>query len=259
MTTHEHLLTIVKKLPSDFEPYGERDRDAPWGPDCSCGCRHFIPLEDELGADWGICANPASPRCALLTFEHQGCHQFESEDEPEDTTTDGDAQAFAESGTPLLDPASGARRKVQIDLEEFIMALEGFPSGELRYVLDLAEGKVVPLFEDYDDYEELCEKMDSDPDRYHQIEQLDSHESFRIMEDFAAALPESKVKDALFHALSRNKPFRRFKDIVHDDLALRDRWFSFREDAIARLAADMLSVQGIEVEWIRRQAPKETA
>ncbi len=72
------------------------------------------------------------------------------------------------------------------------------------------------------------------------------------MENFAAALPESKVKDALFNALSRNKPFRRFKNIVHDDLALRDRWFSFREDAIAWLAGDVLSVRGIEVEWIRR-------
>ncbi len=146
MTTHEHLLT-VKKLPSDFEPNGERDRDARWGPDCSCGCRHFIPLEDELGADWGVCANPASPRCALLTFEHQGCHQFEGEDGPEDTTADGDAQGWMESSAQLLpDPANGARKKVKIDLEEFIMALEGFPSGELRYVLDLADGKVVPLF-----------------------------------------------------------------------------------------------------------------
>lgn len=77
-------------------------------------------------------------------------------------------------------------------------------------------------------------------------------ESFRIMEDFAAALPESKVKDALRDALSRTKPFRRFKDVVHGDLAVRDRWFSFREDAIARLASDMLSVRGIEAEWIRR-------
>ena len=253
MSLHEHLLAIVKKLPSDFEPYGERDRDAEWGSDCSCGCRHFIPLHGALGADWGICANPASPRGGLLTFEHQGCHQFESEDEPEETTADGAAQGLVELPTqPLPGPASATRKRVKIDLDEFIMALEGFPSGEVTYVLDLANGKVVPLFEDDDEYEELGEQIDSDPNRYHHIEQLDSHESFRIMEDFTAALPESTVKDALLNALSRNKPFRRFKEIVHDDLALRDRWFSFREDAIARLVGDMLSVQGIEVEWIRR-------
>lgn len=75
---HEPLLQIVPKLPSDFEPYGKRPRD---GPDCSCGCRWFIPLEHGLQYDWGVCHNPRSPRAGLLTFEHQGCAEFEDEDE----------------------------------------------------------------------------------------------------------------------------------------------------------------------------------
>lgn len=74
---HRSLLSIVKRLPTDFEPYGERSRDSDWGPDCSCGCRHFLPLEGALSTDWGACANPGSPRCGLLTFEHQGCDRFE--------------------------------------------------------------------------------------------------------------------------------------------------------------------------------------
>ncbi|MGH2413027.1 MAG: DUF3027 domain-containing protein [Microcystaceae cyanobacterium] len=73
---HEHLLSLVKKLPSDFEPYGNRSRDEDWGPNCSCGCKYFIPLEGLLGMDWGVCANPKSPRAGLLTFEHQGCKEF---------------------------------------------------------------------------------------------------------------------------------------------------------------------------------------
>lgn len=117
--------------------------------------------------------------------------------------------------------------------------------------LDTATSEVVPLFEDADDYEELCEQIDAEPERYHQIEPLDSHESFRIMEDFAATLPESTIKHALCEALARNKPFRRFKDVLHGDLALRDRWFAFREDAIAELASEALAANGIDVEWIR--------
>lgn len=74
---HKHLLTIMPRLPTDFEPYGQRSRDTDWGPDCSCGCKHFIPLEGELRYDWGVCVNPDSPRVGLLTFEHQGCKQFE--------------------------------------------------------------------------------------------------------------------------------------------------------------------------------------
>jgi hypothetical protein len=29
--------------------------------------------------DWGVCVNPVSPRVGLLTFEHQGCPQFEQD------------------------------------------------------------------------------------------------------------------------------------------------------------------------------------
>jgi len=72
---HEHLLEIVERLPSDFEPYGRRKR---LGPDCSCGCKHFLLLAGQLGYDWGVCAHPKSPRCGLLTFEHQGCPKFEA-------------------------------------------------------------------------------------------------------------------------------------------------------------------------------------
>lgn len=77
---HEHLCGIVKNLPSDFEPYGARSRTEDCGPDCSCGCKHFLPLKGRHGLDWGICANPASPRVSLLTFEHQGCLEFEEDE-----------------------------------------------------------------------------------------------------------------------------------------------------------------------------------
>jgi len=74
---HDSLAGILKRLPSDFEPLGERSREDDWGPDCSCGCRWFVPLERGLRYDWGVCHNPRSPRCGLLTFEHQGCREFE--------------------------------------------------------------------------------------------------------------------------------------------------------------------------------------
>ena len=253
---HNLLWTLCRKLPTDFEPFGERDREtAEPSADCSCGCRHFLPLAGELGCDWGVCANLAGPRSGLLTFEHQGCPQFEAEDDLEETPVELAAPPLSTANNFPEEP-DAARRTVKVDLEEFIMGMEGFPSGEVRYVLDLASGAVMPLFEEDDDYEARCEQIDSEPDRYQQIEQLDSHESFRIMENFAASLPESKMQDALCDALSRNKPFRRYKDVVQRDLTLRDRWFAFREDALARLAADVLRVRGIDVEWIRRGAAK---
>ena len=72
---HDKLWLAVICRPMDFEPYGLRVRD---GDDCSCGCVHFLKLEEELRFDWGVCSNPRSHRCGLLTWEHMGCPQFES-------------------------------------------------------------------------------------------------------------------------------------------------------------------------------------
>ena len=82
--THEHMRQLMIPLPSDFEPYGERNRDDQFGPDCSCGCKWFAAIEGKLSTDWGVCANPSSPRRGLLTFEHQGCMKFEENPEADE-------------------------------------------------------------------------------------------------------------------------------------------------------------------------------
>ena len=74
------LWTVLKRLPSDYSDYGglvERWADPTLDyPDCSSGCRHWR----EMDADWGVCANPNSPRAGLLTWEHQAGYDcgFES-------------------------------------------------------------------------------------------------------------------------------------------------------------------------------------
>lgn len=74
---------IVKRLPTDYTDYGgevERWADGDNYPDCSCGCKWFLPLDGDLGYDWGVCGNPNAPRAGLLTFEHQtgrGCFEYD--------------------------------------------------------------------------------------------------------------------------------------------------------------------------------------
>jgi hypothetical protein len=77
----DRLRSVLKTIPSDFEPWGARSREREWGPDCSCGCRWFVKLEGTLRYDWGVCHNPRSPRSGLLTFEHQGCREFEGDED----------------------------------------------------------------------------------------------------------------------------------------------------------------------------------
>lgn len=85
---HKHLLSLVKRLPQDWEPWGAvKEEDVGGYIDCSHGCRWYAELDGDLGGDWGVCCSPVSHRCGLLTFEHQagyGC--FEHGD---DTDEDG--------------------------------------------------------------------------------------------------------------------------------------------------------------------------
>jgi len=72
-STHDELWQITTCMPTDFEPWGKRERD---GSDCSCGCNFYHVLDGPQGADWGVCTNPKSPRVGLLTFEHMGCPEW---------------------------------------------------------------------------------------------------------------------------------------------------------------------------------------
>lgn len=76
MADHEKLRLVCIKDPN-FEA-GKNSTDL-YGHDCSCGCKHYHPLEGKEGMDWGVCTEPRSPRAGLLTFEHMGCQFFEAD------------------------------------------------------------------------------------------------------------------------------------------------------------------------------------
>ena len=82
--THEQLWQVCQQKPGDYEPYGKRKRLTPTRSavilgDCSGGCKWFHTLSGPASLDWGVCGNPQSHRAGLLTFEHQGCPEFEQE------------------------------------------------------------------------------------------------------------------------------------------------------------------------------------
>lgn len=68
-----NLHEIVNALPVTTTKDWTQDTDSP---DCSSGCKFFLPLAGSLGNDWGVCACPRSPRAGLLTWEHMGCGEF---------------------------------------------------------------------------------------------------------------------------------------------------------------------------------------
>ena len=72
--SHKELWAVCETHQLDYEPYGRARRESR---DCSCGCEFYHILRGKRGADWGVCFNPQSHRSGLLTFEHQGCQDFQ--------------------------------------------------------------------------------------------------------------------------------------------------------------------------------------
>jgi hypothetical protein len=82
--THEQLWQVCQLKPGDYEPYGKHNRLTATRPaeiasDWSGGCKRYHTLSSPASRDWGVCGNPRSHRAGLLTFEHQGCSEFERE------------------------------------------------------------------------------------------------------------------------------------------------------------------------------------
>lgn len=264
---HDLLWEVCRKLPGDFEPYGEQSRDG--HSDCSCGCVHYRILDGKLGYDWGICANPASPRAGLLTFEHQGCVAFEADPSDEVKAPPGQQDKAVSSFFEPDDPL----RKLQIDEFEFFNAMDltGSQFSEMAAYLNLVTGAVHVLegsdlsFDEDDDDDDVetdedeftQARIDANPDEWFEIEPLDSQTDYQIMERFAEQITNLGIRDRLFEALTGPKPFRRFRDVVFGDGVLSDQWNEFEDSAKKEEIRFRLEAVGIEPEWINPNAQSE--
>ena len=104
-----------------------------------------------------------------------------------------------------------AARLVPVDLAELAEALRGDPF-EPGDWLDLTTGEVVPaqlVDEDLGDGEEVVD-VHGEPDRWHEIERLDTGVQWEDMAEFARRQADPDVREWLERALEGKGAFRRF-------------------------------------------------
>jgi hypothetical protein len=106
----------------------------------------------------------------------------------------------------------------------------------MRCYLNLKTGRLIatPDFEmNFDDgkefYEEELEEIENNWGDYAEIERPYSSDSFKFMVEFAEQLKDgNRLKDRLFDALNKNKPFSRFKLAIDNSGEFRQKWFDFK-------------------------------
>lgn len=103
--------------------------------------------------------------------------------------------------------------------------------------LNLKTGELIfmPDFDyDFDDrkeyYQEELEELENNWGDYAELDKPHSSDSFEFMVDFAEQLEDgNKLKDKLFDALNKNKPFSRFKFEIDNSGKYRQEWFDFKQ------------------------------
>ena len=102
--------------------------------------------------------------------------------------------------------------------------------------------KVIPDFEggfDDENWEEETKELDENESDYFEFENVNSHDSFSIMVDFAESVADVSLQDKLMKTLNRSRPFRNFKWEIDNSGAYRQKWFSFKTKRY--------------IEWVKKQ------
>jgi hypothetical protein len=90
-----------------------------------------------------------------------------------------------------------------------------------------------------DAWSDEIKKIDDNFSDYVEIEQMESHNTFVIMEDFIHTLSDSnKLKGELIDALNKRKPFREFKFVIDHSGDNRQKWFDFKNMRIQQWVID---------------------
>ena len=169
--------------------------------------------------------------------------------------------------------------KLRIDEGDLLMAFDS-GDGTENWYLDRQTGDVIFLGDDFgfglgDDEDEAEDEDDAEAGwqdqeralrrainrdeegrRYLPAPSLGSHEGFRIMERFAAS-QDDRVREALFDALDRRRPFRSFKDALAGFPEVRERWYAYHEERLREEALAWLEREGIEAELTTPAPPEE--
>ena len=89
-------------------------------------------------------------------------------------------------------------------------------------------------------WEEDYKKIEENSDDYIRIDQMESHKSFQIMEDFVDTVVSEETRKRLTQALNGYKPFRNFKHQI-DHSEERQNWFAFKINAYENFVRKHLS------------------
>jgi len=159
-------------------------------------------------------------------------------------------------------------KELRINFGEIAMAMEN-AHGENEYFLDCDTGQLIVVPSDLtgleslddDEVQELVRDLPewekelvrevlaiyrSEDRRYLAVAPMGSHEAYDDMREFAHTVEDRRLRELLFVALDGRGAFGRFKRVLADWPAERERWFACKEERMEARIRRWLRQHGIE-------------
>jgi hypothetical protein len=150
---------------------------------------------------------------------------------------------MSDSDNPNSEVGTQPMREVPIEWEALEDAFEN-NAPEVHSYLHLVTGEVLRVVDGIAD-PEMHTRIASDA-TYMRVEPVSSREQYRWMERFIPMVEETELREQLGAAIDGKGAFRRFKDVLMNFAAERERWFTFRSERLRVFMEAWLTAHGIK-------------
>ena len=134
-------------------------------------------------------------------------------------------------------------KKIRLFLDPILYYMEDNSGFSSPHYIDLLKEEVVsPDMDDSTSEEDL-----ENEDRYLAIEPITSDEGYAIMQDFAALQESDEIRDHLFSALERKKPFLNFKEALADYPDTEKKFYEYKGNRLKKLLKRQLADREYEL------------
>ncbi|QGY44893.1 hypothetical protein GM418_14805 [Maribellus comscasis] len=124
-----------------------------------------------------------------------------------------------------MKPTDKQIEEIADNLDSGMRCFYHLKSGEIKTILNFDSW----LDADKEPWQEDLNEIDENWGDYFEFDRFDTHDSFKIMADFAERIDDLKLQDRLINALNRPKPFRNFKWQIDHSGVFRRQWFDFKK------------------------------
>jgi len=122
-------------------------------------------------------------------------------------------------------------RKLCVELTDLIEAFENETDG-IYYYLDMLNGEIAKVSEDYCADETISQTDYNDPERFLKVTPFPPEELLKIRENFLGLVEDENIRDKLEVALMHRGPVRRFYEIIENYSEYQQKWKQFQRQGM---------------------------